>query len=82
MEQDNNSSIKNLSYIRSKILTLNDVVDFCQKEGEFMYFIFRPILPTNKMLYSRIFFSSNVTTKKGNLILTFLVTNIKGTLQC
>ena len=82
MEQDNNSSIKNLSYIRSKILTLNDVVDFCQKEGEFMYFIFRPILPTNKMLFNGNFFSSNVATKKGNLILTFLVVNIKGTLQC
>ena len=82
MEQDNNSSIKNLSFIRSKILTLNDVVDFCQKEGEFIYFIFRPIFSTNKMLYSGFLFSSNVTTKKGNMILIFLAVNIKRTLQC
>lgn len=82
MEQDNNSSIKNLSFIRTKILTLNDVVDFCQKEGEFMYFISRPVLPTNKMLHSGIFFPSYVTTKKGNLIFIFLAVIIKGALQC
>ena len=64
MEQDNNSSIKNLSFIRTKILTLNDVVDFCQKEGEFMYIISRPVLPTNKMLYSRIFFQVMSQQKK------------------
>ena len=37
MEQENNGSSKNLSFIRSKILTLKDVFDFCQKEGKLKF---------------------------------------------
>lgn len=33
MEIQNDNNVMNLAFLKSRILTLEDVVDFCQREG-------------------------------------------------
>ena len=40
MMNDNVFEVRNLCYLKNKILSVADVYDFCQREGRFVYFYF------------------------------------------
>lgn len=43
----NEGQIRNLNYLKNKILSNQDVRDFCQREGKFIYNnIYRTFLPS------------------------------------
>ena len=53
---ENEISTVYLAFIKSRILTLNDVHNFCLKEGNILfYYIFRIIFPRSWRFYSRVF---------------------------
>ena len=72
----NQYQIRNLCYLKNKIMSINDVYDFCQREGKLINLILhRVILSKATKLYSRFFLPILVQSKKSKNLINIIKAN-------